>query len=367
MFLPGSQSLYSAFLARQSDKMKRLNIARFIIYTLPYVERELKYWQNFAHQSPDPNLQEQALKSIKLKRFHAQGGSIYACWYPYWDTVLTPLIVAVQTISDYLDNLCDRMQFTDPDAFRVLHLAFLDALNPDAPLKDYYRLYPNKNDGGYLAQLVVHSQQQVRLLPGFPVIRDLLSYLASLYCDLQVYKHMDLANRESTLKAWAEKNGSKFPTIAWWEFSAATGSTLAIFALLAAATQPQLTSREADQIFQSYFPWICGLHILLDYYIDQYEDRVGGDLNFVFYYSDPTSVPQRLGYFVRQAIEQAQNLPDPEFHTTIVKGLPALYLSDPKVKQQGLDSAARYLITQAGSGTHKLYRLCRALRCLRAV
>ena len=70
---------------------------------------------------------------------------------------------------------------------------------------------------------------------------------------------------------------------------------------------------------------------------------------------------------MRQAIEQAQNLPDPEFHTTIVKGLPALYLSDPKVKQQGLDSAARYLITQAGSGTHKLYRLCRALRCLRAV
>lgn len=38
-------------------------------------------------------------------------------------------IVAFQTISDYLDNLCDRVEVNDEQAFRQLHLAITDALD----------------------------------------------------------------------------------------------------------------------------------------------------------------------------------------------------------------------------------------------
>ena len=43
---------------------------------------------------------------------------------------------------------------------------------------------------------------------------------------------------------------------------------------------------DAEQIRNGYFPYIQGLHILLDYLIDQEEDKVGGDLNFCFYYEN---------------------------------------------------------------------------------
>ena len=38
-------------------------------------------------------------------------------------------IVAYQTISDYLDNLCDRSTSLDPADFAALHEAMTDALN----------------------------------------------------------------------------------------------------------------------------------------------------------------------------------------------------------------------------------------------
>lgn len=341
-----------------------IRIGRFVFRTRVRVEKELKHWRQVAGQAPDLSLKEQAWRSLNLKSFHALGGNIFATRYPEWETVLIPLIVALQTISDYLDNLCDRMQLEnlDPAAFRQLHEAFLDALNPAEPLKNYYAAYPFQADGGYLAELVAFTQQRVRLLPAYPLVQEAIRELASLYADLQVYKHMDLENREAGLKQWAAKKNQNFPELYWWEFSAACGSTLAIFALLTAATRPGLTSLETKSILKAYFPWICGLHILLDYLIDQQEDRLGGDLNFVSYYADAHAAEQRLGWFVAQSLTSARCLPDARFHTTIVQGLPALYLSDPKVKQQNLTLTANRLLHAAGRGSGNLYQICRFLR-----
>jgi tetraprenyl-beta-curcumene synthase len=344
-----------------------VRIGRFIFRTRIQVERELNYWRSLVDLAPDPDLKNQALRSISLKKFHALGGCIYATRYPKWGPVLIPLIVAIQTISDYLDNLCDRMQLTDSASFRTLHLAFLDALNPNQPIKDYYFQYPHQKDGDYLASLVAYSQQQIRLLPGLAVIQEPILRLASLYCDLQVYKHMDLDLRGSMLQKWAEVNSTNFPELKWWEFSAASGSTLAIFALLAAATNPQLSAGDCQKILNCYFPWICGLHILLDYYIDQQEDQIEGDLNFVSYYADATQTEQRLNWFIGKSQENARKLPDARFHNTVVKGLPALYLSDPKITDQNLAASANRILTAAGRGSSNLFHLCRAMRRLKLV
>ena len=82
---------------------------------------------------PNSSSSEQAWASITKKRFHAEGGSVYAALTPQWIPTSVPLIVALQTISDYLDNLCDRSVSMEEADFRVLHKAMLDAVDGRPP------------------------------------------------------------------------------------------------------------------------------------------------------------------------------------------------------------------------------------------
>ncbi|HHW40129.1 MAG TPA: tetraprenyl-beta-curcumene synthase family protein [Syntrophomonadaceae bacterium] len=351
-------------LMARSERGRRLAlVTRFVIRVFPQVERELGRWRERIAGAGDRELAAQGVASIKKKRFHCQGGSVYALAGGA-DGELVPFIVAFQTISDYLDNLCDRTGCLEADAFRQLHTAFTDALDPDREPGDYYRLFPHRDDGGYLAALVQECRSVLRSLPSYGVVKRDALWLAGLYSDLQTFKHAHLPLRETLLKNWFAAHSGGFPELDWWEFAAATGSTLGIFALCAAAGRPGLTAAEARAVTAGYFPWICGLHILLDYLIDQEEDRKGGDLNFVSYYPGPAACRERLAFFLKRALEAAAALPEPLFHTTVVLGLPAFYLSDPKVRAQGLEETAELLLSTGGRETLSMYRLCRILRAL---
>ncbi|NLN22212.1 MAG: tetraprenyl-beta-curcumene synthase family protein [Syntrophomonadaceae bacterium] len=337
-------------------------LTRFVTRVFPKVEKELKRWQELIKTAGDAELRHQGLASIEKKKFHCLGGSVYTLMEGAHEETL-PFIVAFQTISDYLDNLCDRAGCLDAAAFRQLHLAFTDALEPDKPLNDYYQLYPHKDDAGYLQALVEECRRIIKKLPSYHIVKESALNLALLYCDLQTYKHTHYQVREKQLKDWFARYAADHQDLYWWEFAAATGSTLGIFALIAAAGQPNLDCTEAAELTSSYFPWICGLHILLDYFIDQEEDILGGDLNFVSYYPDQEMCRQRMILFQNNALKCAAALPEPLFHVTVVKGLPAFYLSDPKVRDQGLDDIARELL-EVGGGmkTLRMHRVCRSLR-----
>lgn len=337
-------------------------LTRFVTRVFPKVEKELKRWQELIKTAGDAELRHQGLASIEKKKFHCLGGSVYTLMEGAHEETL-PFIVAFQTISDYLDNLCDRAGCLDAAAFRQLHLAFTDALEPDKPLNDYYQLYPHKDDAGYLQALVEECRRIIKKLPSYHIVKESALNLALLYCDLQTYKHTHYQVREKQLKDWFARYAADHQDLYWWEFAAATGSTLGIFALIAAAGQPNLDCTEAAELTSSYFPWICGLHILLDYFIDQEEDILGGDLNFVSYYPDQEMCRQRMILFQNNALKCAAALPEPLFHVTVVKGLPPFYLSDPKVRDQGLDDIARELL-EVGGGmkTLRMHRVCRSLR-----
>ncbi|MDH7578935.1 MAG: tetraprenyl-beta-curcumene synthase family protein [Bacillota bacterium] len=344
-------------------RAKRLAlVVRFAMRVFPEVDRELERWRRRLGEAGDPELRRQGRASIEKKRFHAQGGSVYAL-YGGPARELIPFFVAFQTISDYLDNLCDRAGCFDAAAFRQLHTAYTDALDPAGGPGDYYGLYPYRDDGGYLAALVAECRDVLRRLPSYGAVQNDALRLARLYSDLQTFKHTHLERREELLRDWFADHAAACPELNWWEFAAAAGSTLGIFALCAAAARPGLTPSEARLLTAGYFPWICGLHILLDYFIDQAEDRAGGDLNFVFYYPDGAACRERLTLFLRRALEKAAHLPDPLFHLTVVRGLPAFYLSDPKVPAQGLDGDARLLLELGGKDTLWMHRACCLLRC----
>lgn len=303
-------------------------------YVLPGVEHELKRLRSYAERIPDDELRTQALNSMKDKKFHCQGGSVYAAANLDYRHVLIPLIVALQTISDYLDNLCDRSTSLDPEDFRRLHQSMLDAVNPEAELQDYYAFRSEKNDGGYLHHLVRTCQAHAAQLPSYSSVQEHVTALVALYGDLQVYKHIRQDLREPRLLAWWEQHRSDYPNLQWNEFAAATGSTLAMFMLFLAASEERLSADDAAAIRNIYFPHVCGLHILLDYLIDQGEDQAGGDLNFCNYYENEGLLIERLGIIVGCAREDVKQLPAARFHRLIIEGLLALYLSDPKVRNQ---------------------------------
>jgi tetraprenyl-beta-curcumene synthase len=335
-------------------------IIMFITRVFPLVDTQLEHWRRFAADNCSPLLGAQALSSIKNKKFHCQGGSIYALYPGVPVEHLTRFIVAYQTISDYLDNLCDRAGVTNEAAFRQLHTAMTDALDPAGELNDYYALFPYSEDGGYLISLVTTCRQELACLPSYQVIRSTVIDLARLYSELQTFKHLDPRIREDKMISWAKNYMPLYPELTPWEFAAACGSTLGIFMLCAAASQSNLNMKSTQVITNAYFPWICSLHILLDYLIDRNEDLVHGDLNFVSYYKDEHETLTRHMFFLQQALTKVQSLPHAAFHTTVISGLLAMYLSDPKTV--ALPKIRDRLLETAGLEAKFLYYTCRILR-----
>jgi len=307
---------------------------RMYRHVLPAVYDELARWRARAEAIPDPELRAQALASMSSKQFHCEGGAVFAAAVKDRCGELVPLIVALQTISDYLDNLCDRSTSLDPDDFRLLHRAMLDAVDPEAETTDYYAHRAEREDGGYLAALVAACQESIRRLPGYAKVQPHVSRLAGLYGDLQVYKHIRRDERLGSLHRWWALHRADHPELYWNEFAAATGSTLGMFALFVEACRPDVTERDAERTAGAYFPYLCGLHILLDYLIDQEEDRIGGDLNFCSYYASDAEMLQRIGWIADQARKAADGLPCSRFHRMVIEGLLAVYLSDPKAAEQ---------------------------------
>ena len=337
-------------------------IMNFVGRIFPLVDEELDRWRLKAKACPDGILAAQALASIGDKRFHAQGGSVYALYPGVEKRGFVALVVALQTISDYLDNLCDRVGLEDEKAFRQLHLAMTEALSPGVKPSDYYAFYPHREDGGYLVELVMECQQHLAKLPGYPLVQGDVLYLAGLYSELQTYKHLPLALREEKMSQWLDPHLADYPDLSRWEFAAATGSTLGMFMLCATASNPRLSPKEVAQIREVYFPWISGLHILLDYFIDQQEDEGTGDLNFVAYYQERQECGERLGWFLEKSLKHAKKLSHPLFHLTVLEGLLAMYLSDPKAGQEPARAVSVQLLRTAGPRTGLLHGLCRLLR-----
>ena len=324
-------------------------MARGYFTVLPDVHRCLDEWRRRAEGIPDPELRKQALLSIQSKAFHCEGGAAYGLLAGERCPEAIRFIVAYQTISDYLDNLCDRSTSSDPADFRALHESMLHALTPGAACVNYYRFHGEQDDGGYLASLVATCQEVAESLPAYDAIAPALRELAGRYCDLQVHKHVKEEERVPRLKEWFEEHRAGLPEMSWFEFAACCGSTLGIFCLVACAFDDRCSEDLATRVKDACFPWVQGFHILLDYFIDQEEDRIGGDLNFCFYYKNNEEMVRRLEYFFHQADRSTSGLPHPRFHRMVNRGLFAIYLSDPKVeRQEAVHEMAQRILRRSG-------------------
>ena len=340
---------------------------KIFLQVRPRVHKYLAEWKQQAAAIPDPELRKQALASIETKTFHCEGGSIYGLLAGDRYDEAIRFIVAYQTISDYLDNLCDRSTSLDPDDFRALHESMRHALTPGAECRNYYRLRKEQDDGGYLESLVKTCQSVLKGMQAYGRIAPALLELSGYYCDLQVYKHVKEEERVPRLKAWFDLYKDKLPPMDWYEFAACAGSTLGIFCLVSQSLYGECTDELVRRMKDAYFPWMQGMHILLDYLIDQEEDLAGKDLNFCSFYTAKEVMATRLAHFYRHAYGETSRLPVAGFHRMITCGLLAMYLADKKVAgQQGVKNIAWEMIRMGGGCAFFFYIVCWTYRRMKA-
>ncbi|MHB8147791.1 MAG: DUF2600 family protein [Vulcanimicrobiaceae bacterium] len=318
-------------------------LSRFLRTIVPQAARQLDGLRIRASVIPDDRLRDQALASIEGKSYHVAGACILATFLaPPAARDYIAIVAPLETIYDYLDNLCDRHPSVDPVAYPVLHEAIADALHPGAPPRDYYARGPAGDDGGYLRWLVERTQSALGGLPNHEVLLPYFRESAELYAQMQTFSHYPSPERERACVAWYDRHRERFKALDWQEFACAAGSQFQVYAPLFVAfdRHPEAVKRA----YEAYFPYVSALHVLLDSFIDQAEDAAHGDLSFAAVYDGPHHLRERMAFLTSSARARFAALPQPGRHHFVLRIMTLFYLTHPKVFTQGLDRQARSLL-----------------------
>ncbi len=324
------------------------DLRRFLVHVVPLARAAIDRLERLAQRIPDAQLRAQALSSLQAKAYHVAGAGILATFLPsmareHYIEIVAPL----ETIYDFLDSLCDRHPQTAPAAFRQLHEALADALDPERPLHDYYLYGPPGDDGDYLCALVRRVRRALVRLSDYSMLLPYFREAAALYADTQTFKHLPPGERERACIEWHKRQAGRFGDLSWWEFAAAAGSQFQVYAPLYAAFCSSLD--RIGQTYAAYFPAFSALHVLLDSFIDQAEDRAHQELSWVECYAGETAFLHRARILARRSREAFAGLAMPRAHEFTMRIMALFYLTHPKVAQQRLERRAVSLLEVLGN------------------
>jgi tetraprenyl-beta-curcumene synthase len=320
-----------------------VDLVGFLRRIVPKAASALAAIRTRAEHIPDGLLRHEALASVDGKSYHVAGAAILATFLaPEAAQAYVDVIAPLESIYDYLDNLCDRHPHVEARAYPVLHRAIADALDPRAAPRDYYACGPAGDDGGYLRELVTQTQTALRKVPNIDALLPLFERAATFYADMQTFKHLPPGERESACVAWYERNRVQFSRLDWHEFVCAAGSQFQVYAPLYAAFAGDRAEIEAA--YNAYFPYVSALHVLLDSFIDQAEDHEHGELNFACVYGGSRGLRERAAFLAASARERFASLARPERHRFVLRVMVLFYLSHPKIAAQRMDRDARMLL-----------------------
>jgi tetraprenyl-beta-curcumene synthase len=291
--------------------------------------REVRVWRTRAREIPDPALRRLALDAHGEKRANIEGAAAFAAFaQPAGRHAAVRAVVAYQTMFDYLDNLSEEPSENPIANGRRLNSALLAAIAPEEPHRDYYACRPHGEDGGYLHALIATCRTALTALPSFAAIAELARGATERVATYQSLNHGDGNGRHDSFERWARASGKTHARLRWWETGAAAGSTLDLFALIAAAADPALDPSVAKTLGTAYFPWVGALHSLLDSLADQTEDLATGRRGLIDYYRSPGEAADRIATIATEAMSQVSELPGGHSHTLIVAAMTSFYLCD---------------------------------------
>ena len=333
--------------------------ARELLWGLPAASRELRAWRARAQAIPDLTLRQDALASIAQKRDHAHGAALFCVLPRRRNRGLLRLLVAYQTLWDFLDNLSER-DTEQANGFQ-LHLALVEALDPQGPISDYYRYHPWKDDGGYLRALVEACRENCAALPSYACVRHHVLEGVTR-CSIQSLNHDSAPERrDAALKDWV---GKEFPgerAMRWFELTAAASAFLP-HALLALAVEPSCEDRDVAQTHAAYFPWTSLAIAMLDSYADQLEDAANGNHSYIAHYGDDELAIRRLREIVDRTLREANGLRNGARHAVIAGCMVAMYLSRGRDGTPEMRARTHMLAAAGGSLTRLLFPLLRMWR-----
>lgn len=319
------------------------DLRRFLVQVVPLARTAIARLEHLAQRIPDAQLRAHAISSLTSKAYHIAGAGILATFLPsvareHYVEIVAPL----EAIYDFLDSLCDRHPQTSEAASRALHQALSDALDPSRPMNEYYRHGPPGDDGDYLRILVRRVRRGLTRLAGYNALLPYFRDAAALYTDAQTYKHLPPGLRDEACKAWYARERGRFPELSWWELGAAAGSQFQVYAPLYAAFCSDFD--RIEQTYHAYFPPLAALHVLLDSFIDQAEDRAHDELNWVQCYPSRQAFFARIRAFARRSREAFCSLRMPRAHIFAMRIMSLFYLTHQKIDQQQMDGEALELL-----------------------
>lgn len=294
-----------------------------------------------------------------------EGASLFSILPKHRDRPLLKLLVAYQIMWDFLDSVSERGACTGQANGRQLHRALVEALDPEAPISDYYRFHPWKDDGGYLLTLVETCRRMCVKLPSYPQVRSLM-LCGVERCAIQSLNHEpEQRCRDAALKEWAEHDFVQEQTLSWFERTAAAGAFMP-HVLLALATEPCCDQYELLAVYSTYFPWVSLAITMLDSYVDQVDDAANEGHSYISHYASEAVALERLAAIIRRIVRYAASLPNGRRHAVITEGIVAMYLSTCSVNTPTIREKTRMLAQAGGSLTRLLLPIAHAWRATRA-
>lgn len=301
----------------------------------PYLRRELCSWRRHAESIPDATLRRVALSAQHAKRRNLEGAVAFATLSrPEHRLRGAQAMAAYEAAFDYLDCLCE-LPNRDPVANgRQLMQALTVAVQPGRKHDDYYaRCEHAANDSGYLRMLIGACQRALKPLPSYSVVSASLLRISERIATYQSLNHGDASGSHRAFAQWAaceaerHRAGRNGPNLHWWEIAAASGSSLAAFALIAVATDPASTPSQVSAIDSAYFPWIGATNSLLDSLVDQAEDGAPGQHRLLDYYGSAEQLAARLELITRESRRRAQAVDSSHGHELILAAMVSFYLT----------------------------------------
>jgi tetraprenyl-beta-curcumene synthase len=333
---------------------------RYWLGVFPIVQSEIGWLRHRARDIPDPVLRGLALDAQRHKATSLEGAAAFATFVPREQrTSVTHLLVTLQCVFDYADTLMEQPSEEPVINASQLHNALLVSLQPDRPHLDYYKYHSHRDDGGYLVGLVDVCRALIERLPSYRVVSDVVLAHANRIVFYQSQINLARERDYQRLRRWASAEIFGTP-LSWWEIGAACGSSLALFAHVAAAASPVLTDHETELVDHLYWPWGDALHTMLDSLVDRAEDAAATQHNLLDHYASQEEMTERLGLLASETAERA--LAVAPHHRLILAGMIALYLSDRQAWTAFARPATERVLEATGTFAKPALLLLRARR-----
>lgn len=333
------------------------------MWGLPRVAHEVRGWRSLAEAIPDAPIREDALSALRDKRGQTDGAALFSTLTRNRNPNLLRLLVAYQIIWDFLDSVHEHDATAGERNGRQLHLALIDALDPDRPIADYYRYHPWHEDGGYLRTLVLACRECCAALPSYHRVQQLvLDEARHAQAVLALNHNLNPHVRDSALGAWSATEFPGRQQASWFELSGAASAGLTTFALLTLAADAACEDAEIQRTYHTYFPWTSAAATMLDSYVDQIDDAATGDHIYISHYPSAEQATRRIQLLIQRCLREAQTLPNAETHTLIAASMIALYLSKDSARSQALRARSKTLAGAGGSLTRVLVPILRLWR-----